>query len=238
MPDLSLRQVVAHQPEGCSFCNTITGPGELFWAGSIGNLDLLTICTKHAPLNTKGYLSSEDLTGIIKVKPISVNVRKDLIPLLQDNPDGIYDITSEEFEELVFDRILAMGFQGFRTGASNRKDGGIDIVAWTLGLFPMLCAVQIKHRQSPKKRVGVADIREFTGAMHGRRINMGLVVTNTAFTQDARHLAMHGTCPIQLRGIDFLRKWIADDFSVEKLDFESRRMELCKGISIDMPHFG
>lgn len=160
-----------------------------------------------------------------------------MIPSLLRDSDAIYRLTPEEFEELVFDRLVAMGLQGFRMGAANRKDGGIDIVFWTLGLLPMLGAVQVKHHRSPQAKVGSCDVREFAGAMEGHHFNVGLIVTNTAFSDDAKHRAKTGTTPIRLRDGDVLWKWIADDFSIETVDFFIRNAEFCRGVEIRMPQF-
>ena len=80
-------------------------------------------------------------------------------------------------------------------------------------------------------------MRELAGAMEGHHFNVGLIITNTSFTEDAKHQADTGTTPIQLRDGEVLHKWVADDFAVERLEFVSRNAEFCRGIEICVPQF-
>lgn len=74
--------------------------------------------------------------------------------------------------------------------------------------------------------------------MRSYHFNVGLVVTNTSFTDDARFESEKaGSPPIQLRDGEALRKWIADDFEVEEINFTTRRIEVCKGLGINIPKF-
>lgn len=180
---------------------------------------------------------SPDNSAIKYIRADALNVRQTIIPALLRDVEAIYHLTPDEFEELILDRLFAMDLQAFRMGAINRKDGGIDAIFWTRGLFPMLGAVQIKHHRSPQVKVGPADVRELVGAMEGHRFNIGLIITNTSFTKDAKHRADTGTTPILLRDGEVLQKWIADDFSIEKLDFVTRNAEFCRGIEINVPQF-
>lgn len=241
MEHLSFEQKMADQHIRCSLCEYVIEPGEIFWRGrpSNANSDRLRICTGHIPLNSKGMIvePSADGSAITYVRADALDVRRDIIPRLMRDSDAIFRLTPEEFEELVFDRLVAMDLQAFRMGPANRKDGGIDVVFWTRGLFPMLGAVQIKHHRSPQAKVGPAEVRELAGAMGGHRFNVGLIITNTTFTEDAKHLAVTGSAPIQLRDGEVLRSWIADDFAIEKLEFVSRNAEFCRGIEIRIPQF-
>jgi len=241
MKYLSVSQGMADQRIRCSLCEYLIEPSEIFWRGrpSSSDRDCLWICTGHLPLNAKGMISepSADGSAITYVRADAIDVRNEIIPRLLRDSNAIYCLTPEEFEELVFDRLLAMDLQTFRMGPANRKDGGIDVIFWTRGLFPMLGAVQIKHHRSPQAKVGPADVRELAGAMEGYHFNVGLIITNTSFTEDAKHRADMGTTPIQLRDGEALRNWIADDFAIEKLEFVSRNAEFCRGIEIHVPQF-
>ena len=241
MEHLSLSQAMANRSIRCSLCDHEIEPGEIFWRGGLigASGDSVWICTGHIPLNAKGMIvePSDDASAITYVRADAIDIRQDMIPRLLRDPDAIYRLTAEEFEELVFDRLVAMDLQAFRMGPANRKDGGIDAVFWTRGLLPMLGAVQVKHHRSPQAKVAPADVRGFAGAMEGHHFNVGLIITNTSFTDDAKHRAETGTTPILLRDGEVLRDWIADDFSIEKLEFVSRNAEFCKGIEIRVPQF-
>ena len=241
MEYLSLTRAMADRRIQCNLCCYVIEPGEIFWRGRLGDSgrDGLWICKSHIPLNAKRIIEEPSVDGseIISVHADAIDIRGDMIPRLLRDVDAIYRLTPEEFEELVFDRLIAMDLQAFRLGPANRKDGGIDAVFWTRGLFPMLGAVQIKHRHSPQTKIGPAVVRDFAGAMRKHQFNVGLIITNISFTEDAKHEAGAGTVPIQLRGGDALRSWIADDFAIERLEFVTRNVEFCKGIEIRVPQF-
>lgn len=149
--NISLSQGIANRSIRCSLCDHVIEPGKVFWKGGLDETecDSLCICTGHIPLNANRMIvkPSSDESGINYIKADAVDVRNDIIPELLRDSDAIYQLTPEKFEALVFDRLIAMGLQGFRMGAANRKDGGIDIVFWTNGLLPMLGAVQVKHHR-------------------------------------------------------------------------------------------
>jgi len=240
MMNLSMIQVLANQCIQCSLCKDVIEPGEIFWHQSSGaDNQLLSICRNHIPLNTTNMISepSPDGSLIEFVRAEALDIRRDMIPRLISDWDTIYSLTPEEFEELVFERLVAMDLQPFRMGPANRRDGGIDIIFWTRGVFPMLGAVQVKHHKSAEAKTGPADVRELAGAMHGHHFNVGLIVTNTSFTNDAKHRAQNQSSPIQLRDGEALRRWIADDFGLEQVSVATRTIEFCKGIKIRVPQF-
>jgi len=230
-----MTKAMANEGLTCVFCGNFIEPGEIFWNLS----ESLPICRKHIPLNTKDMIveASPDGSPITYVRANAVDSRGALIPRLLNDWEMIYGLTPEEFEELVFDRLVAMDLEPFRMGPANKRDGGIDIIFWTRSVFPMLGAVQIKHHRTPEAKTGPADVRELAGAMQGHHFNVGLIVTNTSFTGDAKHQAEKTSSPIQLRDGEALRKWIADDFELEKVNVVTRTIEFSKGTKIRVPHF-
>ena len=119
----------------------------------------------------------------------------------------------EEFEELVLDRFLAMGMEAKQIGHSRSKDGGVDIVFWpgTPNPVPYLGAVQVKHTQSPVKKVGPEVVRGLAGVLHTQPFQVGMVVTNTSFTPDAEWFAEQQRSLIRLRGLQDSRRFEALD---------------------------
>lgn len=232
MRQLDVKQVMANQSMLCPFCGDVTDAGELFWqmSGS-SNTDPIAICRKHIPLNTKDLIvePASDSSPFTQVRPDAFDIRRQVIPTLLTNWDSIYDLTPEEFEELVFDRLLAMDLQPFRLGPANRKDGGIDIIFWTKSTLPILGAVQVKHHRSPNTKTGSEEVQKLMGAMQGYHFNVGLVVTNTSYTRDAEYQAAKESSIVQLRDGLALKKWIADDFAVEKVNVVTRAIEFCPG---------
>jgi hypothetical protein len=134
--------------------------------------------------------------------------------LVQD-PTLVHDLTPEQFEELICDRLLAMGFEPRRTGNVNRKDGGVDILFWPRERvpFPFLCAAQVKHHADKSKNEGASTVRDFAGVMAGHPFNAGLIVTNTSFTPDAQWFSRQRAKLIRLRDFQDIRRWLFNNFA-------------------------
>ena len=158
-----------------------------------------------------------------------------LVERLVADPAAIHQLTADQFEALICDRLTAMGFEAQRVGAVNHKDGGIDILFWSqrTAAFPFLAAAQIKHHRDPLHKEGPAAVRELSGAISGHAINAGLLVTNTTFSADAEWFARERAKLIRLRGFDDVRRWMLGSFSD---DLEWREIpqviELCPGVTI------
>jgi hypothetical protein len=238
---LPLTKQIAARRTACNLCPYEIAPGEIFWQViSESGRQTITICTCHIPLNVTGMHSEADsnIAGATNVWPDALDVRRDIIPKLLTAWDEVYNLSAEWFEELIFDRLIAMGLQPIRLGAANRKDGGIDIIFWSCGLFPMLGAVQVKHHRTPDKKTDSQTVRDLVAGMRSYHFNVGLVISNTSFTRDAKFESeKSGSPPIQLRDGQALRKWIADDFEIEEIDSAVRTIEVCKGFGIDIPKF-
>lgn len=238
---LSIQIGMASSRLKCSLCQHVMEAGETFWLGRIGENEkpVLAICFSHIPHNAKGVFEEPQVTdsAITYVSAKALNVETEVIPKLLQDPEYVNQLTDDEFEELILDRFLAMGFQGFRISPARSKDGGIDIVLWSLGILPMLGVVQVKHHRSKKRNVESVFISELSGAMGRHRFNFGVIVTNTGFTPNAQFEASQSRHPIQLRDSKALEKWISDDFSVERLDFVSRATKFCREVQIQLPEF-
>jgi HJR/Mrr/RecB family endonuclease len=240
MRTLKTTQAMANQPLLCPFCEEVIGAGELFWrVFDESDRNLFVICRKHVPLNTRNLIGESAIDGsaITSVRSDALDIRREIIPKLLSDWNNIYSLTPEEFEELVFDRLLAMELQPFRMGPANQKDGGIDIVFWTNGALPILGAVQVKHHRKEDSKTGSEDVQKLKGAMDGYHFNLGLLITNTSFTSDAEHQAQKESSVIQLRDGAALKKWVAEDFVAEKLNVVTRTIEFCRGRQINVPHF-
>jgi hypothetical protein len=238
---LPLTKQIADKRTVCSLCSNEIGPGEIFWQlRSESGRQSVMICTGDIPLNATGVRNEADPenVGITYARPEALDVRSDIIPRVLSDWNEVYTLTPDEFEELVFDRLVAMGLQPIRLGQANRKDGGIDIIFWSCAVFPMLGAIQVKHHRTPDNKTDSSDVRDLAAGMRSYHFNVGLVVTNTSFTRDAQFESeKSGSPPIQLRDGEALRRWIADDFRVEEIDFVVRTIEVCKGFGVKVPQF-
>src|SRR5690606_8628910 len=90
---------------------------------------------------------------------------KDFLKKAITNADEIYNLTADEYEMFICDRLYRMGFEVERTTKhANIPDGGIDIIAWSEKTpLPGLVAVQAKHHAASNHKVDVSDTREFMG---------------------------------------------------------------------------
>ena len=152
-------------------------------------------------------------------------------------PSLVHQLTPEQFEEFVCDRLFAMGLEARRTGATNSKDGGIDVLFWPRqrGAFPFLGAAQVKHHRNPERKEGSSTIRDFYGAISVHPINAGLVVTNTTFSPDAEWFARERAKLVRLRDFSDIRRWILNNFDDEAEWKElPKSIELCPGVIVDV----
>jgi hypothetical protein len=160
-----------------------------------------------------------------------------LIKQILDDPSWVYQITPEDFEELICDRLYNMGLEPKRVGQTNRKDGGIDIIFWPRinCTFPFLGAAQVKHHRRAEKVEGPSTVRDFAGAIAGHPFNVGMVVTNTTFSPDAEWFARERAKLIRLRDFEDIRRWLINNFT-DELEWRHipSAIELCPGITVNL----
>jgi hypothetical protein len=137
-----------------------------------------------------------------------------LISRLRDDPALVHTLTADQFEELICDRLAAMGLEPRRIGRYNQRDGGIDVLFWPKAprSFPFLGAAQIKHR-TLRRNVGPSVVREFSATIANQCINAGIIVTNALFTADAHWFAREHAKLLRLRDFEDIKRWIYDDFT-------------------------
>ena len=146
-----------------------------------------------------------------------VDATPKMISLLKRDPSLIRGLSPAQFEGFVAERLERMGFQVGLTGTAHAKDGGIDIVATPRGLAlgSYLLAVQVKHHRGDSKTGRQAVDRLL--AWRDSDFSLGLLVTNTGFTRDARWVAeqVHNRSFLRLRDFEDVRRWMMDNFSAE-----------------------
>lgn len=155
------------------------------------------------------------------------------------DPKLIYELSDDDFELLIAERFTKMGLEVVKVGNTRRKDGGIDIIAWPQKQFPFpfLIAAQVKHHHDNKIMTGSPVIRDFYGVLTSQNslFNLGIVVTNTSFTPDAKWFAEKNRRIIRLRDLNHLISWIKNDFSYdyELMEIPSQ-LEIAKDIIIPL----
>ncbi len=180
-----------------------------------------------------GLVSSENAPQIS-----FLDVTPQLILLLGNNPEALRSLSPERFEHFVAERIDRMGYDVQLTGRTNRRDGGIDLIAVpkirTVGSF--LMAAQVKHHRGDSA-TGRSDVDRLL-AWKDSPFRVGLMVTNTSFTRDARWLADQASNKAFLRLRDFedLKRWLRGQFTA---DFDWREfpdvVSLAPGITVEVP---
>jgi transcriptional regulator with XRE-family HTH domain len=167
-----------------------------------------------------------------------LDVTPQLLMLLRDNPDELRNLSPERFEQVIAERIDRMGYDVQLTGATTRRDGGIDLIAVpkikTVGSF--LMAAQVKHHRTGRT-TGRPEVDRML-AWKDSPFRVGVMVTNTTFSQDAKWLADQASNKAFLRLRDFedLKRWLRDQFGSE---FDWREIpdviSLAPGITVPVP---
>jgi hypothetical protein len=150
-------------------------------------------------------------------------------------------LSPDKFEQFVAERLDRAGFNVKLTGLTNRKDGGIDLIAVpkAASVGSIVIAAQMKHHQATRKtgRDAVDRLLAWKDSPFG----VGLLVTNTSFTKDAIWTAQQERNArfLKLRDFTDLKRWLEDQFSE---DAEWReiptRVELAPGCVIEVPRPG
>ncbi|HST57531.1 MAG TPA: restriction endonuclease [Longimicrobium sp.] len=167
-----------------------------------------------------------------------ISATRPLLERLTNDFNEIYRLNPDEFEEFTAERFDAMGFQVQRIGAYNRKDGSIDLIFVPKGptAFPFIGAAQIKHHRSPMKFMGPRPVREFAAVLGAHPFDVGMLITNTTFTPDAKWFADHHAPLLRLRNGQDLRRWVASQFTdVEEWREIPTSIELCPGVVVQIP---
>lgn len=156
------------------------------------------------------------------------------------NPNELFALSPSQFEELVLDRLTAMGLKVAPVGGGTfRRDGGIDIIFTPPRSFPVpfLGAVQVKHRRNPGTTLGPTSLRELAGVLSAQKhFAAGMIVTNTSFSPDARDFATRIGSTLRLRDFQDLMRWVAGNFvDDEEWREMPKAIELCSGLTIPIP---
>jgi hypothetical protein len=167
-----------------------------------------------------------------------VDATQTVLNRLRRDWSEVYKFTPEQFETLVAGLLVTGGCGVERVGPSNQKDGGIDLVFWTRGAWPILGAAQIKHHRSENVKTGPRDVRELASIRNTLPFQMGVVVTNTTFTPDAEWYAKNHEGFLRLRNGSDIRDWIKRDFMDRELwQPTPKTIPLCPGVEIEVPVF-
>jgi len=167
-----------------------------------------------------------------------VDATPQLLEVLRRDPRRLSDLSPEQFELFVAERLDRMGYAVQRTGTTTLRDGGIDIIAVPklADVASFLLAVQVKHHSGT--RATGRDAVDRLLAWQNTAFRLGMLVTNTRFTRDALWTAARDPARHFLRLRDFadLTRWLQGVFSSE-LDWREipDSIELAPGVLVQVP---
>lgn len=125
---------------------------------------LLSLLARHGPKLLKKYKERRKATKLMML-----------------GLEGLDEISGREFELLLSELFLNMGWKVEVTAAAN--DWGADLV---ISKENRTTVVQAKRWNRP---VGVKAVQEVVASMPMYNANQAIVVTNSTFTNQAAHLA-------------------------------------------------
>lgn len=142
--------------------------------------------------------------------------------------DRVRAMKPKNFEQLVVDVLVAMGYGGSQLDAAQvvgkSGDGGIDGVIKEDRLGLDMVYVQAKRHDAD---IGPGAIREFVGSLGEHRANKGVFITCSGFTSGAKDAAAKAHFRIVLIDGDQLAEYMIDHgvgvtdyktYTVKKLD--------------------
>jgi hypothetical protein len=177
-----------------------------------------------------------------RVKVIS-DLASNLVRRLLTNPSEIYQLTPDQFEELLRDRLRAMRYDVTRVGSINQPDGGVDLIFYPkVGCgIPFLGAIQIKHHASPLLKTGLDVVQRMACVLerHRSTFNLGMVVTNTSFTTEAQWFVQPMQLFLRLRNGQDVQRWIEGRFdSAEEWRDFAMNVKLGRHVSVGLGNKG
>ncbi len=156
----------------------------------------------HSPLlytssKEKTIITTEEKKLITDIKTIERN----MLALINKNPNEIHTLSPREFEEFVAQLYRAQGFEVALMKAT--RDGGKDFVISNKTILgDQLIYGQCK-KNAIQRAVGIAVIRELYATITLDKATSGIIVTSSSFSKDAIKFAKQ--MPHQMSLVDFER---------------------------------
>ena len=179
-----------------------TGSGDTIWRDKVILPTLRRLKKEGKLVQPGGSMTPYFLAANVPSPPINLdpNLDPDIVPeesieedyqrihakLAADLLKKIKNNTPAFFEELVIDLLVAMGYGGSREDAQTvgrSGDGGIDGIIKEDRLGLDVIYVQAKRWEN---NVGEPPVRDFVGALQGKRARKGIFITTSEFSNNAR----------------------------------------------------
>jgi restriction system protein len=133
-------------------------------------------------------------------------VNDEALRVLAARPEGLYELTARQFEELVAELLQRQGYDVTLT--PRTRDGGKDVYAAMqspIGRF--LFVVECK-RYAPDRPVGVGIVRNLYGQVQKERATAGILATTSFFTKDAKEFRQDIEYQLSFQDYYGLKKWL------------------------------
>jgi len=121
-------------------------------------------------------------------------------------PESIYALPPRRFEELIAELVKQFGWRVQLTPTT--RDGGRDIVALVPSdVGDLLCLIEAK-RYREDRTVGVGLVRQLWGTVNHEDASIGLLVTSSSFSPEARVFEKQHESRLKLRDNDDVFDWL------------------------------
>lgn len=183
----------------CPRCDDVNSVAIIFQPNiyNYNNFDFLCTsvlthnCEPTKEIKFSLVLDENDNIGSFIFNTIPYSQEKTIDEILSSvlsNYDNVYNLTPDEFEELI---AHVFRFNGFKTTLTKKShDGDVDIYATkNTAAGPVMFIIQCK-RYNNRNNVGVKHVREIYGVFnHIKNVNKCIVVTSGKFTAEAHKFA-------------------------------------------------
>lgn len=149
----------------------------------------------------------QDNTSIEKKLVLVQDINLNLLHQLSNNPKLIHELGSRKFEELIAKLLEEQGCEVSLT--KRTRDGGYDIFGRVLTGPSDLVFIAECKRYSAENKVGVEVVRNLYGVTEIQKANLGLIITSSSFTKDAREEKLRIGPRIGLKDYQDLCNWLA-----------------------------
>lgn len=143
---------------------------------------------------------------VVVAKPKIISASESLVKNLKKQPDNIRNLSPRDFERLLAELLIDMGWEVELTKAT--RDGGKDILAYmNTELGRLLCLVEAKHYREDRK-IGVDLVRTLYGTLCDYQANSAMMVTTSSFSRDAQEFQKRHQYQLSLRDYADIVRWI------------------------------
>lgn len=166
--------------------------------------DTIKLLGLRTIVDTQGNPIRNDTSNTIKrIENQTIYVSKQMMHLLADNPDKMYELTPREFEKMIAELYQKLGYSVELT--KQTRDGGKDIyLAYKNDIGSFLYLVECK-KYAKDNPVGVGIVRGLYGvqALESKKVTGSIIATTSYFTSDAKQYIMEKQIQHQMSLHDF-----------------------------------